>query len=248
MTNFNTLGKIKYFLYLYSLIPIFLISGPLLSDISLSILSIFLLLIFIFKNSLIKINKIFFFGLVIFYLWLNITAMYSENNLVSLKSSILYIRFIFFIFAYDFIIKNLNNFSKINLNAISFCFIALFIDANFQYFYGSNILGFKAHLETSRISSFFGDEAIMGSFISKILPIFITLIFICYKKFNSILLFFIFFCTFWLVILSGERAAIAHLFIYSSIFLTLANFENKKKNINYSNYFCDYFNFVNCKF
>ena len=155
--------------------------------------------------------------------------MYSENNLVSLKSSILYIRFIFFIFAYDFIIKNLNNFSKINLNAISFCFIALFIDANFQYFYGSNILGFKAHLETSRISSFFGDEAIMGSFISKILPIFITLIFICYKKFNSILLFFIFFFLFLLVILSGERAAIAHLFIYSSIFLTLANFENKKK-------------------
>ena len=81
-------------------------------------------------------------------------------------------------------------------------------DGYIQHF-GFNTLGFEKPVETGRISGIFGSEHILGSYLSKTLPLFCALIF--YKNFKNklkinfinILVFLICF----LVFLSGERAA-----------------------------------------
>ena len=49
------------------------------------------------------------------------------------------------------------------------CFSGLVIDGYYQFYYGENIIGFK--LIGTRISSFFGDELIMGSYLSRLFPL-----------------------------------------------------------------------------
>ena len=49
-----------------------------------------------------------------------------------------------------------------------------------EFFNGENIFGFK--MSDIRVSSFFGDELILGSFLSRLLPIMFALMFLCYAK------------------------------------------------------------------
>ena len=51
------------------------------------------------------------------------------------------------------------------------CFFVLILDGFLQYFSGENILGWKIQND-GRVSSFFGDEKILGSYLSRLWPIF----------------------------------------------------------------------------
>ena len=59
--------------------------------------------------------------------------------------------------------------------ALVLCFSVLAIDGYIQYFTGTNLVGFE--ILDNRISSFFGDELIMGSYLSRLFPFFNILIF-----------------------------------------------------------------------
>ena len=50
------------------------------------------------------------------------------------------------------------------------CFSSLVVDGYYQFFMGENIFGLK--LYGTRISSFFGNEAIMGSYLSRLFLLF----------------------------------------------------------------------------
>lgn len=102
-TPFTELNK-KIVTVLLVLLPIFLITGPFLSDLSITIVSV-ISLFHIFKNKDYKVfNNIFFKIFIIF--WLNSCAvtLYQYFNadyslqLNSLTSSLFYIRFFFFIY------------------------------------------------------------------------------------------------------------------------------------------------------
>ena len=56
-------------------------------------------------------------------------------------------------------------------------FIIVLIDGFFQYLFGVNLLGFKQEI-THRVSGLFGNELILGSFISKYLAFVILLLLI----------------------------------------------------------------------
>ena len=56
----------------------------------------------------------------------------------------------------------------------------LFVDTIFQLFNGKNILGFQTIDSQNRISSFFG-KMILGSYVLKILPMFLVSIFYLIK-------------------------------------------------------------------
>ena len=73
-------------------------------------------------------------------------------------------------FAIWFILEKFNNFDKIVLFSISFILIC---DSLIQYYFGKNLVGFE--LKSGRVSSFFGEELILGSFILRTLPIFFNL-------------------------------------------------------------------------
>ena len=90
--------------------------------------------------------------------------------------------------------------------SIMICFISLILDGFYQYFNGVNILGWE---NSSRTSSFFGEEKILGSYLSRLWPIFFGLFVILNKKNNNIYFLFIaiFILSEVLTFLSGDRAA-----------------------------------------
>ena len=93
-------------------------------------------------------------------------------------------------------------------------FFVLCIDAIIQFFYGVNILGFKSGNYFGRISGLFGDEYVLGSYISRLTPLVLGLLYFYFK--DRKLLISIVFCLFYLtVLLSGERTS----FVLINLFL-----------------------------
>ena len=90
-----------------------------------------------------------------------------------------------------------------------FTFFLLVGDGFLQYLTGKNILGFEI-VEANRISSFFHDELILGSYLSRLLPLLFGLFILLKFSLNrkvQILIFPLFILTEVLVFLSGERTS-----------------------------------------
>ena len=112
------------------------------------------------------------------------------------------------------LIKNFSNY-KLNFLYISILtFFILCVDAIFQFFYGANILGFKSGIYLGRISGLFGNEYVLGSYISRLTPLVLGLLYFYFKekKVLIILVFSLFYLT---VLLSGERTS----FVLINLFL-----------------------------
>ena len=108
------------------------------------------------------------------------------------------------------------------------CFIILIIDGFIQFFFHSNILGFKIS-ETGRISSFFNTELVLGSYLSRLFPIFFGLSILLFnkKKKYLVLVSVIFVLVETLIFISGERAALFYTNL-SAIYIILC-IKNFKK-------------------
>ncbi|MDB2617967.1 O-antigen ligase family protein, partial [Candidatus Pelagibacter bacterium] len=96
--------------------------------------------------------------------------------------------------------------------SILICFISLIIDGYIQYIFGKNIFGFKLYSEY-RVSSFFGSELILGSYLARFFPILFGLFIYLnnINKKNNKLLFvltIVFILSEGLIFLSGERLAL----------------------------------------
>ena len=155
---------------------------------------------------------------------MNINSFFSFSPLISFQTSVPYIRVIIFSLCFAFIL-NKENFSKLFFFSFYLSFIFLFIDSLIQLTTGFNIIGYPAQ---DRISSFFEEELIMGSFISRTLPFLLGIIFILdikYKKYISLILLLI---SGVLVFISGERLAFAYYAI--TVFFFLIFFFNAKYN------------------
>ena len=230
MINSNKKNKLIFITipsFLTIFLPIFLISGPFLSDAAISICG----LIFIFnsiKNKLYKyyINK-YFFNFIIFYLIIITSSLLSKNIFYSLNTSFFYFRFVLFSLSTWFLLENNKKLSIYLFYMLFFCFFILICDGIFQYFYNYNILGYKLQ-EANRVSSFFGDELIMGSYLSRLAPLLVGL-FLINKSFSQSKNFF-FYTIFTLlglaIFLSGERSSF---FYYLLLILYLTIFLNNKK-------------------
>ena len=207
---FNS-NKEKFFFYnlpifLFSLIPFFLITGPFLSDLSISLIVI-LFLIYCFKQRNFSYFKnIYFYIFMIFWIYLIINNLINNFNLDSLKISFFYFRYGVFVIAIVTLLNTDNKFIKYFFYCIFICFISLILDGFYQYFFGENILGWKS---SNRISSFFGDELILGSYLSRLWPIFFGLSLFIINKNNKLffLLIIIFILSEALIFISGDRSA-----------------------------------------
>ena len=90
LENFNILNLSSILLVF---IPVFLITGPLLPDLSVVII-VFTFLFYVIKNNKVEIFKnVFFLYFIGFYILLVISSIFSYYILYSLKSSVPYIRF-----------------------------------------------------------------------------------------------------------------------------------------------------------
>ena len=157
---FNSINEKFYFynipVFLFSLIPFFLITGPFLSDLSVSLISLLFIIYCIKKKNFFYFKNRYFIFFFIFCCYLILNSLIKNFNFDSLKISFFYFRYGVFVIAVSVLLSVDNKFVKYFFYCIFICFLVLVFDGFFQYFLGKNILGWN--IESSRISSFFGDE------------------------------------------------------------------------------------------
>ena len=209
---FNSI-KEKYIFFnfpviLFSLIPIFLITGPFLSDLSISLIGIlFLIYCFREKNFTFFKNKYFYFFL-LFWIYLVLNSLINNFNFDSIKISFFYFRYGVFVIAIVAFLNFDSKFINYFFYCVFVCLSVLLLDGFYQYFYGKNIIGLKSP-DSFRVSSFFHTEMILGGYLSRIWPIFfgLTLLILKKKNFLFYLAISIFILSEVLIFLSGDRAA-----------------------------------------
>ncbi len=216
-----------FFVFLFILIPITLITGPAIPDITITFGGIFCLIWIILKeekkyyalNNLLQISFIFWLGLIFI-------SFFAYNKEDSFQDAIIFLRYLLIpICCYFIFFKDDKKFKYLLIvSFISVSFVV--IDTTFQFFnysakdgFGEDLLGFKSDWY-GRLTGPFGNELIPGSYISKF-----GLVGYCYlllnknfsyqKFINSIYLSSILVVCF----LSGERMAFATFALGLSIML-----------------------------
>tara|TARA_X000000950_G_scaffold289404_1_gene412967 strand:- start:33576 stop:34829 length:1254 start_codon:yes stop_codon:yes gene_type:complete len=209
--------------YLFILLPFSLVIGPAISDISICIIGIFFILFNLnYKNIYFSSSKLIII-FIFWFLYLIICSLISDNPIHSLESSLFYWRFGIFVFAILFLINENSRVLKLFFFSLIAIFSILILDGYLQFIIGYNILGYE--YSAGRLSSFFGDELKLGSYIVRLLPIFLALLFLYNIKKRFIDIFLI--VTFILIFLTGERTA----FFYSLIIVFFYLIVYQKKNI-----------------
>jgi hypothetical protein len=209
-------------------LPLLLITGPFLPDLAISICGFIFLINSIFKFHTVKkyYNNKFFFCFLLFWTTLVISSLFSNHINYSLQTSIPYLRFGIFSLLVWFLLDQNKKILNYILYCFFFCFIILILDGYFQFFTKSNILGWK--MFDTRVSSFFKDELILGSYISRFYPFFFSLlVFNNYlKKIKQIYTISIVVLIGGLVFLSGERASFFYLILVNLLlFIILRRFK-----------------------
>jgi O-antigen ligase len=206
--------------FLIVLLPFFLITGPFLSDLSIVLIS----LVFLFKSLKEKkfhYYKSFFFKFFLcFWLYLLINSLLQYPDLSSLKKTLPYIRFGLFALSIWYFIELDNNLLKNLFLSFCFCFFILVVDGFIQFYFEKNLFGY-ALSEEGRISSFFKDELIFGSYLSRLFPILFGLsIFLKLNKKTFFALCLLFVLVESLTFVSGERSAFFYINL-SAVFMII---------------------------
>ena len=206
------------------LLPFLFVSGSFLPDLVCTYLGIIFLIYCAKKNNFKEYKHFFFYYFILVYIYINFNSLLSFDPKISFKTSFTYLRVILFIFALSFFLQKNKNINKLFFFSSFICFLLLFFDSILQFFTKYNLLGKKIILQ-SRISSFFGDELIMGSFVSRLLPVVIGISYLINLKNRNIINLTILFISGILVLLSGERLA----FFYYLMIVLFYFFINRKQ-------------------
>ena len=225
MQNIRTYSN--YSLLLSLIIP-FLISGPFVSDLIVSLSSL-IFLVYVFKD------KLFFYftkkPLIIFFIFclycIFVSIFVAKDMMLSFESSLFYFRIGVFSCLIWYLIEQDKKILNYFYYTLVISFLALIVDSYIQFFTGHNIVGLS--ISGVRISSFFGEELIMGSYLSRLFPLLFAL-FIVKEKRKLELYFMILFLLLLsgLILISGERAAFA---IYCISFLFIIIFMKGHANL-----------------
>ena len=173
----------KKFLYiLFYFVPFSLIIGTFFVNLSVVLICfLFLYSVLIEREKNFFFNKIFLY-FIIWYIALLISSFFSKDPFYSLGSSLFYFRFGLFSLAIWYIIQTNNNALKYFTYSLLLAFIIVIIDGYIQYFFGQNILGYP--YTNGRLGGLFGDELILGNYLSRLYPLLLGLIFISFGKFE----------------------------------------------------------------
>jgi O-antigen ligase len=207
--------KIQTLLFLS--IP-FLLFARFFADLFLVIICI----IFIFQSYNYRLHKyynnFYFKFFLVFWFYLIVRSIFTKD-IDSIISSFAYIRFAIFSIAIWYLLdtdkKLLNKFFKI----LFFTFVIYIVDGYYQSIFGKDIFFIK-NIDPLRVTAFFGEEQILGSFFSRLFPLLVGLYFLVKKNdLNNefVYLPFVILLSF-LVVLTGERTAI-FFFVFSLLII-----------------------------
>jgi len=208
--------------YLLLFLPISLATGSFLPDLIVSITAVLFIIYCAVKKNFLYFNNKFFIFFLFWCFYLLVNSLLSDYIFNSLRSSIFYIRFGVLSICIYFLVKNSNFFLKYFSYSILFTFIIVIFDAYIQYFYGKNLLGYD--YDGSRLGGLTGDELILGSYISRLFPLFFGLSFLLFKDdYKVYFLFLLLILSDVIIFLSGERAAFFYLFLFTSLLIILSS-------------------------
>ena len=219
MKNLKYSNSVLINLIVASIIP-FLIWGPFFPDLILSISALFFLY-YVFRNK-----EFYFFNnkpLIIFFIFciycILLSLFVAEDRMLSFESSLFYFRIGVFSCFIWYLIDQDKNILTYFYYAFILCFLALVIDGYIQFFTGINLSGFK--ISGIRVSSFFGDELILGSYLSRLFPLLFALFLIKKKqKFEIYFLGLLFILVDVLIFITAERLAFFFLNL-STVFIII---------------------------
>ena len=212
----------KIIFFFTFIFPISLISGPAIPDILATIFGLVAVFILIKtkETEIIKSKYIIFF--LIFWLYLILSSILSENIFFSLKTSVPYLRLILFSIFIYLMSKNIYFINSLFLGFTASYIILIcdtsiiLIETNFQM---------NDMSKPIQITNMFDGERIVGSFLSRTLPLYFGLFLLLKNKYKyKYIIWLITFLSIFIIFLSGERSAI----FYSILFIILLFFLFKK--------------------
>ena len=138
--NIDNEKTAKIILYIIFSIPILLITGPFLSDLTLTTLALIFLII-CFQNK-IKLKEFYRYKfLFIFWISILVSSILSEDILSNLTKSSVLLRFILFVILFCYLIEKFNYLEKLFYVLLGI-FIFIAIDAYIKLFFEKNLLSF----------------------------------------------------------------------------------------------------------
>ena len=217
LINSDKRNYINLVSYLVLSLPLSLIFSRFTADLSIVILSIMFFFIRgknkIFENKFLSIA-------IIFIVCASISSVLSNHIIYSLKSSLLHLRFIFFILTVSILFLYCKkNFLKNLFYIFLSCYLVLLFDATIQFIFKQNIFGYIVN-PIDRVSSLFFDELILGSYLSRLFPLLIFLYVYLKLRLNKYFMIYFLFHLYFVVFVTGERLSFMILNIYYLLFIT----------------------------
>jgi O-antigen ligase len=207
-------------MFIISLIIPFLILGPFFPDLIVSLSALVFLVYVVRKKKFYYFDNkplIIFFIFCIYYILVSIFV--AKDMMLSLESSLFYFRIGIFACLIWYLIDKNKKILNYFYNFLVICFSVLVVDGYFQFFNGSNVIGLS--VQGYRISSFFGKELILGSYLSRLFPLLFAL-FVLRKnsKFEVYYIGILFILIDVLIYIAGERASFVFLNL-STLFIII---------------------------
>ena len=229
---FSDFYKKLFFLLKFFLLflPISIIVGNSAININCFILIIIYLSIFFFQKEILsKYKKIFY--IFIFFITLSLFNIYFSNyRNLSIVATLGILRYFIVMMAFLYCLENDNKFLPLFSKILFFILLLVSLDTLLQYFSGEDIFGYKnSSSHGNRLTGPFGDEWVVGAYLSKLA--FISGIFLIDKNKKYHLVAYLL-LTLLVVILSNERmTAIMLTFSFFIYCIFTINFNYKKKII-----------------
>ena len=212
------LSSLNYFLI--AILPITILIGSLVSNITVILISIFFIADLIHRKNNFVLKDINFYFLLLIYFYLVFNSFFIFENSQAPLKGLAFLRFILLSYAIFFYSK-IFNYSFLKYWVIIFLIVSF--DIVFEFFFGFNTLGIKSNY-IGRIASFTGDELKIGGFYFGFL--FLSLAFFSEKKlFIPLLVIF-----FIISLVIGERSNFLKVSVmYFCFFLFFVNISLFKK-------------------
>tara|TARA_B100000989_G_scaffold212698_1_gene161578 strand:- start:5686 stop:7272 length:1587 start_codon:yes stop_codon:yes gene_type:complete len=226
-----------------SILPLFFVAtfiGPFMENLYLVLLSLISIIYMINSKYELDYLKKKYLLISVFFFSLIFSSSFSFEILYFLKS-ITYFLYLFLIIVslhIDFPTSKIKNLILVSLIPI----LVLIFDLIFQKIFLFNILGFEAQkcfknnifVDNCRLSSFFVDEIVSGSFLSKFSIIFL-LYYIVFKKY--LITYFLFTISILVIYFTQERMSLIYIVQIFMIFIFFSTVQLQKKNLRFTIYF-----------
>jgi O-antigen ligase len=226
------------------LLPISLILGPLIAEINV----FFLILYYFIKLKKIELSRqqlIFLKFFLLFYFIILINSFFSDFYILTFNTYFFYFRIGIYSLAVSVIIDSKYYSHKWMYNILITTFIILILIGFFELLFGNYFRNsLFTDIDPKRVSSLFGNEKILGSYVLKIVPVMIFLIFKLNSNYNK-QAFVLLFLSLFIIILSGERTAIIFFLFFIIIFVYVQKSKFYKKILSIILFFLIYFLIVN---